>query len=133
MSRMLSKAHLPLFLQLCRFGVVGVLAAIVHFSIVVLLVQNADLAPLIANIFGFIIAFQVSYWGHRLWTFNGTITLHRVAIAKLFFVQVVNFVLNESLFYLFLIVGLPYPIALLIVLAILPVFTFALSKLWVFR
>lgn len=119
--------------QVCRFGLVGVAAAVIHLSVVVLLVQSTDMAPLIANIFGFAIGFQMSYWGHRLWTFKATTSLHRVAFPKLLLIQILNFAANETLFYLFLLLNLPYAVALFIVLAILPLFTFVASKLWVFN
>jgi putative flippase GtrA len=124
---------LPLISQLFRFGMVGITAASIHFITVMLLVQNFFLAPLVANIFGFLISFQVSYWGHRLWTFQETSVLHRTTFPKLLLVQVVNFSANETLFYIFLSLHLPYPLALLVVLTILPIFTFVSSKLWVFR
>lgn len=119
--------------QIIRFGLVGIIAALVHFMIVVLLVQTGGLLPLIANVFAFAISFQFSYWGHRVYTFHETTVLHREAFPKLLLVQVMNFVANEWLFYLFLSLGLPYPAALGIVLTILPLFTFVSSKLWVFR
>ncbi len=120
-------------LQLLRFGIVGVTAATIHFSVVIVLVQIGEMAPLIANIVGFIISFQMSYWGHRRWTFNETAALHRVALPKLLFIQLLNFAANEYLFYFLLTLNMPYPIALLLVLAILPIFTFTISKFWVFR
>jgi putative flippase GtrA len=119
--------------QLFRFGVVGLTAATVHFYIVVSIVETWDIVPLIANVFAFGISFQISYWGHRMWTFVGTTTLHREAFPKLVFIQALNFAANESLFYVFLAMDLPYPVALAIVLTILPIFTFVSSKLWVFR
>lgn len=122
----------PLFFQILRFGLVGLAAAAIHFGIVVALVQAGSVPPLIANIFGFAIAFQMSYWGHRLWTFADKVTTHRIAIPKLFFVQTLNFAANETLFYIFLALNVPYPVALIIVLTVLPFFTFMASKLWVF-
>lgn len=118
--------------QLFRFGLVGLTAAIIHFIIVVFIVQTWFVAPLIANIFAFGISFQISYWGHRKWTFSSN-TPHREAFPKLVLVQILNFSANESLFYIFLMLHLPYPFALAIVLTILPFFTFVSSKLWVFR
>jgi putative flippase GtrA len=123
-----------LFFQLCRFGVVGVTAGTVHFSIVVFCVELGSLKPLVANVIAYMIAFQVSYSGHRYWTFRGTLAEHRVAFPKLLLVQTLTFIANESLFYLFMnFFHLPYQVALLIVLTILPITTFALSKFWVFR
>lgn len=119
--------------QIARFLMVGVTAAAVHFSVVVLLVQLFHYAPLIANVGGFVVSFQVSYWGHRLWTFHATDVLHREAYPKLVMVQVVNFSMNEYLFYFFMSQHLPYQLALLIVLAILPAFTFMMHKYWVFQ
>lgn len=125
-------AYFPLFMQICRFGIVGLVAAAIHFSIVVWLVQFSILVPLAANIVGFAIAFQVSYWGHRWWTFAETDTMHSIALPKLLFVQLLNFAANETLFYFFLLLQLPYMLALLIVLTVLPLFTFIASKWWVF-
>ncbi len=125
--------YFPLIAQVCRFGIVGLTAATVHFSIVVYLVQAHSFVPLIANVFAFGISFQLSYFGHRMWTFSETIVTHKVAASKLLFVQIVNFGLNELLFFIFLSFHLPYTIALLIVLAVLPIFTFFISKVWVFR
>jgi putative flippase GtrA len=119
--------------QLFRFGTVGLTAAAVHFYLVVSIVQTWGMAPLVANLFAFIVSFQVSYWGHRLWTFEGAEVQHRDALPKLILVQGLNFTANESLFYIFLALRLPYPVALLITLTILPIFTFVSSKFWVFR
>lgn len=125
-------AQLPLLTQLFRFCLVGLTAAAIHFTIVVMLVQLASFAPLVANVFGFLVSFQVSYWGHRRWTFRDTIIDHVIAFPKLLLLQLFNLAVNETLFYFFLACHLPYPIALLIVLTILPLYTFVISKLWVF-
>lgn len=123
-----------LFLQLCRFGIIGVAAAIVHFSVVVSLVELYSLNPLIANFFAFLVSFQVSYAGHRYWTFRGTQAQHRVALPKLLLLQSGGFVANEGLFYFFMqYMHLPYTAALILVLAILPLITFTFTKLWIFR
>ncbi|OGT60108.1 MAG: hypothetical protein A3E85_03370 [Gammaproteobacteria bacterium RIFCSPHIGHO2_12_FULL_45_12] len=122
-----------LFYQLCRFGVVGLIASGVHFMLVVALVQQFQLEPLAANVFAFFVSFQVSYWGHRSWTFSESEASHAVTLRRLLTVQLCNFSANETLFYVFLTLHLPYRLALLFVLTILPIFTFASSKLWVFR
>lgn len=119
--------------QIAKFLTVGSVAAIIHFTVVVLLVQFYHLAPLVANVGGFLVSFQFSYWGHRAWTFAATEVLHREAYPRLVLVQCINFGLNESLYYIFLSLHLPYQLALLIVLSILPFFTFISSKFWVFE
>lgn len=119
--------------QILRFLTIGATAAVVHCSVVILLVQIFNYAPLIANVAGFIVSFQVSYWGHRRFTFSGTEVSHREAYPRLVVVQLFNFGLNESLYYLFLSFNLPYILALVIVLSIIPFFTFFTSKFWVFE
>jgi putative flippase GtrA len=122
-----------LFFQLCRFGLVGIVAALMHFSIVVTLVQTWHMHPLVANIVGFLFSFQLSFWGHRLWTFSDSEAPHRVAYPKLLTVQLINLAANETLFYILLSLQLPYTLALAVVLTVLPVFTFVSSKFWVFK
>jgi putative flippase GtrA len=129
-----SRAYRPLFLQLMRFGLVGVSAALVHFSVVVALVESHWLHPLVANILAFCVAFQVSYWGHRSWTFSGTRQRHAVAFPRLLLVSSAAFVANESLFYILMTeFKLPYMLALVVVLSILPLAVFTINKLWVFE
>jgi len=122
-----------LWWQLCRYGLMGLLAASIHFILVIFLVQKCSQAPLMANMLAYPFSFQISYWGHRLWTFDGTTAPHLSALPKLITVQIINFIIGQSLFYSFLKMHLPYQAALLIVLSILPFFTFLSSRLWVFR
>ena len=119
--------------QLCRFCLIGGGAASLHVGTVVLLVQVMGMEPLLANVLGFAFGFQLSYWGHRQYTFNGTAACHQIAVPKLLSLQIMCFITNEYLFYFFLGRHWPYPIALFIVLAIMPFFTFMVSKFWVFR
>ena len=124
---------LPLFLQLSRFGLVGVSAALVHFLVVVFLVDLFEINPLLANIVAFCFASQVSYWGHRLWTFNST-RKHSEAFVRLLLVSGLAFILNETLYAILLNqFHLDYKLALVLVLSILPLAVFTAHKLWVFR
>src|SRR5689334_4721737 len=97
-----NKFLLPLFYQMTRFATVGVVAAVVHFSLVVLLVEFCFLHPLYANVIAFFLAFQVSYFGHRYWTFKGTSARHQTALPKLLLISSLCFVVNEGLFYILL-------------------------------
>src|SRR5579864_7998819 len=129
-----SSAYLPLFLQFTRFGLVGLTAALVHFTVVVLLVEGQGLRPLLANVLAFCLAFQVSYWGHRYWTFRGTEQRHGLAFPRLLLVSSLAFLANESLFYILMTqFKLPYRPALILVLSVLPLAVFLVNKLWVFK
>jgi putative flippase GtrA len=90
--------------------------------------------PLYANIFAFIAAFNVSYLGHRYWTFGKSSSRHVTAVTRFLGVAVLSFMLNEFLFFLFLrFTSLPYLFAIFIVLVIVTPITFVLSRIWAFR
>jgi putative flippase GtrA len=124
----------PLFYQIFKFGCIGVLAAIVNFIVVIFLVEKFAWHPLTSNILGFILAFQVSFFGHRHWTFkSANIKNHHVAWAKFFIVAIFSLGLNQAsyAFYLFFISH--YTLALFLALATVPPITFILSKIWAFK
>jgi len=118
--------------QILRFICVGVIAAIVNLGVVVFIVEVTTIKPLIANIFAFIVALQISYRGHRKFTFSTTRTSHFKTFPKLLFLQLLNLIANEYLFALLLSFHFYYPIALFIVLASMPLFTFLISKYFIF-
>jgi len=119
--------------QLFAFGSVGTGAAAVHLLSVFLLVQ-LGWHPLIANVLAFLIAFQVSYFGHRYWTFRGTRTRHPVAASRFLFTAISSLAMNEAMFYLLLeFTALPYLVALTLVLICVTPMTFLLGKYWAFR
>ncbi|MET0091667.1 MAG: GtrA family protein, partial [Candidatus Thiodiazotropha sp.] len=85
------------------------------------------------NIFAFLIAFGVSYIGHSLWTFSHKKHQHNKTVARFLGVAVFSFALNEGGYYLLLeYTQMEYLFSLLIVLIIVPVITFILSKYWAF-
>mgnify|MGYP001387716153 CR=1 FL=1 len=114
-----------------RFGCVGGLAMLVHFLVVALLVPFG-VAPLIANIAAFIVAFQISFLGHRQWTFAAKKTAGQYP--KMFVVSLTGFAVNEML-YAFLLKStqLDYRTALLIVLLAVASGTYLGSRFWVFK
>jgi putative flippase GtrA len=117
--------------QLARFGVVGIAAMAVHWLVVMALVP-LGLLPLIANVIAFAVAFNVSYLGHRNWTFaadpaiirstdtppatatnnpasnpannstNNPVQGHGSTLKRFFVVSFISFALNELLYYLLL-------------------------------
>ena len=124
----------PLFLQLLRFAIIGILASACHFMVVYLLVSSFQIEALIANIFAFFIAFIISYLGHSLWTFSEIKHEHKSVIRKFFLVASIGFIFNEGGYFLLLsYTSLSYLTALLIILFLIPILTFILSKFWAFN
>ena len=120
--------------QLMRFGVVGVTAMAVHLLAVYAFVTGLDLNPLAANIMAFLIAFQVSYFGHARYTFNVADPKSHQHKIKFFAVAVFSLLLNEASYSILLnVFHMQYFIALTLVLFGVAVCTFVLSRLWAFR
>lgn len=119
--------------QLLQFALVGGAAAATHLAVVALLVQAGALPPLAANVLAFLLAFVVSYNGHALLTFSAANARGWMVVGKYFAVACLSFVLNELLYW-WLLHNLHwhYLISLFLVLVVVAVATFVLSKFWAF-
>lgn len=119
--------------QLSWFSLVGIAALATHWCVVALLVP-LGLAPLWANPVAFLVAFQVSYFGHRKLTFEADNLSHRQTLPRFFAVAVSSFLLNQLLYFLLLrFTPLDYRISLLLVLGTVAGLTFVVSQKWAFR
>jgi putative flippase GtrA len=84
-------------------------------------------------VFGFLIAFNVSFWGHKRFTFENN-SVGSATLPRFFLVASIAFLLNQVLFYCLLKwTLLPYSVALFIVLVTVAGLTFFFSKRWVFK
>lgn len=118
--------------QLLRFGVVGVAAMATHWCVVALLVPFG-IVPLLANVIGFCVAFNVSFFGHHHWTFTSADS-QKETFKRFLAVAVLGFVINESMYTVLLkLTALDYRIALAIVLVTVAGLTYVLSRCWAFR
>ncbi|MDF0605101.1 GtrA family protein [Neisseriaceae bacterium TC5R-5] len=119
--------------ELFWFGLVGISAMLLHFIIAAGLLIPWGVDPLLANALGFLIAFQLSYWGHRHKTFRAKHIPHRQALPRFFGIACLSFAVNEGMYYLLLEqTSLDSRLALLLVLLSVAILTFVLSKLWAF-
>lgn len=121
-------------MQLIRFIAVGGSAALVHLVMLWSGVNLLSLAPVIANLLAFTIAFIVSYLGQSLWTFGHKQHTYGAVVRYLMVQLFCSLALNQGLFTLLITcTPLHYLIASFIVLVTVPVATFTLSKYWAFR
>ncbi len=115
------------------FVSVGALAAAVHY-VVALLAHAGDWQPADANWIGFLCAFPVSYIGHRRWSFRGTQASHMTAFFKFLAVALLGFLGNQGLLWLALTyTPLPFWFVLGMVMVIIAVSTWLLSRFWAFQ
>ncbi|NQY96288.1 MAG: GtrA family protein [Henriciella sp.] len=120
--------HLPTLIRLFRFGVIGVLATIVHAAILWILVETAGLRPSIATIFAFLGALNVSYFGHYYFTFRST-EPHRRALPGFVLTAVVGAFLTWLFFVIATeILSWHYWIAFGITIVLVPLFVFFVSR-----
>ncbi|MHB1200869.1 MAG: GtrA family protein [Polaromonas sp.] len=114
------------------FLAVGGAAALTH--LVVFSVTQQRLWPELANASGFLVAFFVSFSGHRLLSFRDAGTTVGRSFQRFGVTALAGFVTNEALFVLLLRVAHWYAFwALLAALLLAAVQTFLLSRFWAFR
>ena len=116
------------------FTIIGALAALTHYIIAVSVEHSALLSASNANIAGFCAAFPVSYIGHRQFSFAGQNANHRHAFPRFLAVAVLGFLANQTLVLNTLrYTKLPFWFVLGIVMLLVAVSTYLLSKFWAFK
>jgi putative flippase GtrA len=125
---------LVLGLQYGRFALVGLGATLVHVLAYAGAIELWGWAPLAANAIGFALGVNVSFLGHRSWTFRGAHAEAGPSLARFWVVALIGFALNSLFVHLVTgILGLAYHWAIPLIAGVTPLVTFALSKLWAFR
>ena len=117
------------------FVLVGASAALTHmavFTLVLFLVPT--LWPEIANVAGFLVAFLVSFVGHRLLSFQDAGTGLMQSFLRFAATAVAGFTTNEAVFIvLFRVLALTTWMALISGIVLAAVQTFVLSRYWAFK
>ena len=90
------KFQLAEFGRIWRFGIVGVLATLVHLIIVWNLIHFDFASPLLANLIAFLIAFSVSFVGHYRWSF-GSSSPKVQALFRFASIAAIGFLINSCL------------------------------------
>ena len=118
--------------EIVAFGIVGGTAFVVHFAVVAVTVP-LGVAPLLANVLGFLAAFAVSFVGHGRWSFPAEGRPVAAALRRFAVVAVSGFVLNESAYAVLLRwTQLDYRLALFVVLCAVAGLTWLAGRYWAF-
>lgn len=116
------------------FVIVGALAAAVHYVVAVTLEAGTSASPAWANVSGFLVAFPVSYIGHRKFSFSTQKTLHKQAFPKFLMVAVGGFIANQFLLLTVIqLSALPFWLVLAVVMVVVAASTYLLSRYWAFN
>ena len=118
-----------MFLQIVKYGFVGVLSTFIHISIAFLYIYFIHKNVFIANILGFFLAFIFSYTVQSLFVFKHTLETKK--LIKYFFVQFGALLLALYASH-FLVVENLY-IQTILVSILLPLVTFIIHKFWTFK
>jgi putative flippase GtrA len=118
--------------QVLRFGFVGGFVTLLHVAVALSLNGFAGLSPLWANFAAFLVACGVSYVLNWFWTFDA-VSRHGAALPKFLTISVSGFLLNQAIvFAIVTLGGKPLWVAMIPVTIVIPVFSFVMSKTWVF-
>lgn len=125
---------LSLWHRLIYFIGIGGTAALVHLFAVFNLVNFLYVPALVANILAFLIAFNVSFLGHKYLTFSNMHDEKKLRLPHFFLVASSAGLINELLYFLLLqYTTLNYLFALILVLGFVSVYNFTISRLWACR
>ncbi|RUR07214.1 GtrA family protein [Legionella sp. km772] len=120
--------------QVLFFAGVGAGAALTHLLVVLNLVNHFAIEPLLANLIAFFIAFNVSYLGHRYLSFSHLENKKQLSLPHFFLVASSAGALNELLYFLLLkYSSVHYLLALVVVLGLVAIYSFLLSRFWACR
>lgn len=123
----------PLVQQVPLFAVVGIAATLTHVAAALATRALAGVAPLEANLVGYIAAVGVSYLG------NARLTFRRPAwrggqFLRFVVVSLLGLGVTQALTWLLVLrLGWPFWAGLGVVAVATPSFSFALSRAWAFR
>lgn len=113
------------------FVFIGFLSALVHVSVVVLLVELFALFPVTANVIAFILANILSFILNCKFSFKKTASIY--LYKKFFSASLVTFI---SIFLLSILAEMltwGYLMGVLLAVIISPIFSFLLQKYWTFK
>ena len=114
------------------FLAVGGTAALTHMAVFAL--AQHQMWPELANALGFVVAFFVSFFGHRLLSFEDTSTSVATSFKRFMVTALAGFASNELVFVLLLRgLNMPPMLALFVALVFAAGQTFVLSRFWAFR
>jgi len=116
-----------------RFAVVGGIATVIQFSILVALVELAHVNKLIANAIGFAFAATANYLMNRYFTFAGTQSHMGYGILKFAVTSVIGLGINTIIFQTLMSLGLWYVIAWVLATGLTLIWNYSAARLIVFR
>ena len=118
--------------QFVRFVFVGGVATVLHYAILIALVQSGLAQPVAASTIGFAISALSNYALNRHFTFQST-SPHSQALARFMTVAITGLAINAALLWSFLNIHLPnYVFAQMLATVGTLLWNFIMHKIWTF-
>jgi putative flippase GtrA len=125
------KKHL---VKLFSYGIIGLIGTLIHFSVLVFLVELFHFEPVLSSSIGFIVTVIVSFYLNRRFTFRIKTSKTTVTFIKYTLVSCSGFILNSVIMYFSVhMLSLHYSIGQAIVVVVLPISNILLNNYWTFR
>lgn len=114
-------------MQLILFLLVGGCAVAVHYVVAVVLTEQLSLGGQVSNFIGFWSGFVTSYFGQSLLTFKATPSW--INLLQYLLLAGFNYIASAAILYVLVtLLGVPYRISLLIVVSLLPLSSYIISR-----
>jgi putative flippase GtrA len=114
-----------------RYGLVGLLAVAVHYTVLIGLVELDLLSKVPASIAGFCMATPVNYYFQHVWVFRSD-RAHATALPRYLGVTSAGLAINALAFNAGLELGVPYLLAQAIAIALVTAFNFTANRFYTF-
>jgi putative flippase GtrA len=119
--------------QLAKFTAVGAIGTLVHYVILILLVEKSGADAVLASSAGAVAGAFVNYFLNYYFTFQSK-RRHTQAIVQFYAVAGTGFILNATLMWLIAeLLGVYYLLAQLVTTGIVLLWNFWLNRIWTFR
>jgi putative flippase GtrA len=119
--------------QLAKFTVVGAFGTVVHYTILILLVEKIGAGAVVSSSVGAIAGAFVNYFLNYYFTFRSN-RRHVEAIIQFYIVAGTGFLLNALFMWMFAeFLGIYYLLAQLITTGIVLLWNFWLNRIWTFQ
>lgn len=118
--------------RLLRYGLVGILATVVHYLLLWTLVEWVHLSVLIATSIAFLFVTIENYLLHYVWTFASS-NSHHSTFPRFLLMNLIGFWINWGVMYLGMQQSMNYLITQAVAIIAVVIWNFLLSSLWIFR
>lgn len=118
--------------EFLRFAAVGAAATIVHYVLMIALVEALGVSPVLATVCGFLVGALGSYSLHRRYTFAARPAFGK-GLAKYLLVVAIGAVINAGIVAAFVAAGIHYMIGQVVATGLVLIWNFGAARAFVFR